>query len=196
MRTWKVPLEAFQEIGNLGVEVGILCGGRIGSRNPHQIDAQGGNTLPSQDIPQSSFNFIPRDGVSDAFTDSQTVSNARHRTGREDQKEKLPAQTASFGLNAAKLRVLSQANCLTPAVWAARGFIHRRIPQCLEGTVGTRRLRPLARRRLMTSRPCAVDMRVRKPWVWARFTLLGWYVRFIVLLRKMYVGQGISREIP
>lgn len=36
-----------------------------------------------------------------------------------------------------------------------------------------RRLRPLARRRLMTSRPFLVDILTRKPWVLLRDTLLG-----------------------
>ena len=81
-----MPFESFQELIELGMEVGILCVCRIGSCNPHQIDGQSGNILSSQNISQSSFDFIPRHGVSDAFTDGQTVSNARHRLGREDQQ--------------------------------------------------------------------------------------------------------------
>ncbi len=38
---------------------------------------------------------------------------------------------------------------------------------------GVRRARPLARRRLSTRRPALVAMRARKPWVRARFILLG-----------------------
>lgn len=41
--------------------------------------------------------------------------------------------------------------------------------------------RPLARRRLSTSRPALVAIRARKPWVRARLILLGWYVRFMNL---------------
>ena len=40
--------------------------------------------------------------------------------------------------------------------------------------------RPLARRRASTRRPAFVAMRARKPWVRARFNVLGWKVRFIV----------------
>src|SRR4051794_10728441 len=36
------------------------------------------------------------------------------------------------------------------------------------------RLRPLERRRLMTSRPARVDIRSRKPWVRARLRFFGW----------------------
>ncbi len=44
---------------------------------------------------------------------------------------------------------------------------------------GVKRLRPWARRRLMTSFPPGVDMRSRKPWVRARLMREGWYVRFM-----------------
>ncbi len=40
------------------------------------------------------------------------------------------------------------------------------------------RLRPLARRRLNTSRPPRVDIRLRKPWRRERLMRLGWNVRF------------------
>jgi hypothetical protein len=40
------------------------------------------------------------------------------------------------------------------------------------------RARPLARRRFRTARPARELMRLRKPWVFLRLRLLGWYVRF------------------
>ena len=43
-----------------------------------------------------------------------------------------------------------------------------------EGPQTARRLRPLARRALMTARPPRVFMRTRKPWVRARRVLEGW----------------------
>ena len=42
------------------------------------------------------------------------------------------------------------------------------------GAQTARRLRPLARRALMTARPPRVFMRTRKPWVRARRVLEGW----------------------
>jgi hypothetical protein len=39
-------------------------------------------------------------------------------------------------------------------------------------------LRPRARRARRTARPPLVRIRRRKPWVFARLRLLGWYVRF------------------
>ena len=41
-----------------------------------------------------------------------------------------------------------------------------------------RRWRPLSRRDFRMARPARVDMRLRKPWVFARLRVLGWYVRF------------------
>jgi hypothetical protein len=41
-----------------------------------------------------------------------------------------------------------------------------------------RRRRPLSRRARMMARPPRVDIRLRKPWVLARFRVFGWYVRF------------------
>ena len=41
-----------------------------------------------------------------------------------------------------------------------------------------RRFLPLSLRRLRTARPAFVLMRLRNPWVFFRFLLLGWYVRF------------------
>lgn len=43
-----------------------------------------------------------------------------------------------------------------------------------------KRLRPLARRALITLRPPFVFMRTKKPCVRARRVLEGWYVRFMM----------------
>lgn len=51
--------------------------------------------------------------------------------------------------------------------------IGRRTEDYLLAMVTARRLRPLARRRLMTSLPFFVDIRTRKPWVRFRDVLLG-----------------------
>ena len=50
-----------------------------------------------------------------------------------------------------------------------------------DGPQTARRLRPLARRALITLRPPAVFMRTRKPWVRLRRVTEGWYVRFMLL---------------
>ena len=61
---------------------------------------------------------------------------------------------------------------------ACLGLRHRRLTAhadqvALVRTVGTNRLRPLARRLLMTLRPPGVLMRARKPWDRFRLMLLG-----------------------
>lgn len=52
----------------------------------------------------------------------------------------------------------------------------------LPGVQTARRLRPLARRLLMTLRPPRLFMRTRKPWVRARRIFDGWKVRFIAIV--------------
>ena len=55
-----------------------------------------------------------------------------------------------------------------------------------------RRLRPLARLRLITLRPFFVAMRFRKPCFLARLILLGWYVRFINHLQSVVMARPIA----
>jgi hypothetical protein len=44
----------------------------------------------------------------------------------------------------------------------------------------------------MTARPPRVFMRVRKPWVRARLTLEGWYVRFMVYPTACLKNPGLT----
>ena len=48
-----------------------------------------------------------------------------------------------------------------------------------------RRLRPLRRRAARIARPARVRMRSRKPWVFARRRVFGWYVRFPLAILKI-----------
>lgn len=59
---------------------------------------------------------------------------------------------------------------------------------------GVSRLRPLARRFLMTRRPPLVAMRARKPWRRLRRMRLGWNVRFMMLPRFDPVGGTKERQ--
>ena len=56
------------------------------------------------------------------------------------------------------------------------------------------RLRPLARRALITARPLAVFMRTRKPCVFFRWVVDGWKVRFIAVPLNRFTG-GEKPEI-
>jgi hypothetical protein len=59
-----------------------------------------------------------------------------------------------------------------------------------------RRLRPLARRALMTACPARVAIRARKPCLRARFRQLGWNVRFIALsLRRFVLRPGRAPRV-
>src|SRR5207302_10995911 len=51
-------------------------------------------------------------------------------------------------------------------------------PRYFFGALTARRLRPFARRRFSTVRPCLVLIRLRNPCSRLRRILLGWYVRF------------------
>jgi hypothetical protein len=63
------------------------------------------------------------------------------------------------------------------------------------GHQGVSRLRPLARLRLITSRPERVRIRPRKPWVFARLRFFGCQVRFMIqravpAARSWVLGPG------
>lgn len=58
-----------------------------------------------------------------------------------------------------------------------------------------KRLRPLARRRLMIARPFLVRMRTKKPCVRFRRVVLGWYVLFITVLLWKKVKKKTSRKM-
>lgn len=55
---------------------------------------------------------------------------------------------------------------------------------------GQRRFRPFARRRASKRRPLLVAIRARKPWVRARWRLLGLKVRFMARLGQNAGGKG------
>jgi len=61
-------------------------------------------------------------------------------------------------------------------------------PNTLKQRYTTNRFLPLALRLLMTRLPCFVDILFKNPCVLARFTLLGWYVRFITFRPYMYLS--------
>jgi len=101
------------------------------------------------------------------------------------------------------------ATCLARPLEISRGAEFLGWLETLASRVGSaaqremptvRRLRPLARRRLRTRRPFLVAMRARNPWVRLRFTLLGWYVRFMavallkVTLKQRHAHAGKGRQ--
>ena len=87
------------------------------------------------------------------------------REGVED--EEAVRVRAAVAVDAVEVAAARQAATLAPVACAAR---HQ----------GVRRLRPLRRRRLITSRPARVRMRARKPCVFARLRFFGCQVRFMI----------------
>ena len=57
---------------------------------------------------------------------------------------------------------------------AARLVIRPTVRAGTSGPQTVRRWRPLSRRDFKMARPARVDMRLRNPWVRARFRVLGW----------------------
>src|SRR5439155_6084203 len=60
------------------------------------------------------------------------------------------------------------------------------------GGQAARRSRPLARRAETMARPARVRMRRRKPWVFARRRLFGWYVRLLTSGLRLRVRRGLG----
>ncbi len=78
-----------------------------------------------------------------------------------------------------------------PGPWSPARPIEPRSGRHAEPAVyGQRRLRPLARRALMILRPLRVAIRARKPWVLARWSRLGWNVRFMARYPKFKTLRG------
>jgi hypothetical protein len=58
-----------------------------------------------------------------------------------------------------------------------------------------RRLRPFRRRAARIARPARVRIRRRKPWVFARRRVFGWYVRFpLAIVRSLAKGRPAARR--
>ena len=90
--------------------------------------------------------------------DGRAVEPARYRDGDAD----VSTAESRHRVGAAEL----------PVCW---GYRTRERVQCfLLGVDTVRRLRPFRRRRRSTSRPCGVDIRLRKPWLRRRLTRDGW----------------------
>lgn len=95
------------------------------------------------------------------------------------------------------LQVQHHAPTAGPAATAGGVPEVRRGPQpvgCREHVAGQadRRSRPLDRRAARMERPARVLIRARKPWVLARRRVLGWKVRFMVML--LGVGSRFRRR--
>ena len=59
-----------------------------------------------------------------------------------------------------------------------------------------KRLRPLARRRLRTRRPFFELIRTRNPWVFTRWRLFGWNVRFPFMCQSLRENRASDGNEP
>src|SRR5262249_30279506 len=117
------------------------------------------SNMPSQPI-SSDRAFIEFRRNRNAET--KKVRRALPRQNREQKK--LRAELSFRALHPKKVR-----SAFKPMLWGKPGYRLRP----LNGIVTISRFRPLARRRFSTLRPCAVDIRARKPCVRMRCTWLG-----------------------
>jgi hypothetical protein len=76
-------------------------------------------------------------------------------------------------------RLASEAGLTSPC-WRHRATCSARSPRSLYAEICSR---PLALRRARIRLPPRVRIRMRKPWVFLRLRLLGWYVRFTLVPR-------------
>lgn len=104
---------------------------------------------------------------------------------REDNHEVSACRAASVREDRVKLRTSQQPVRFREV---RRGYFLY--------VVGARRLRPFARRRLITFRPPLVFIRLRKPWVRRRDVFEGWNVRFMMLLQIAVYGPTLKSLLP
>ena len=103
-----------------------------------------------------------------------TVNNlSRLRVAPSNTRPYAAASSSRLRLGNRLLLSLSLNPDVLPVVVITAGWVVRWV------RYGVNLARPFARRRLSTSRPAFVAIRARKPWVRARFIVLGWNVRFI-----------------
>jgi len=116
-------------------------------------------------FPDAPLEAIPGYGIADLAAHGDPYAHGRTgRLGPEDDE--------TGGLDLAPLPGYPQEvrSFQEPFMLRKAGHVAR---PYLAAMVTASRFRPLARRRLMTSRPFLVDMRTRNPWVLFREVLLG-----------------------
>ena len=122
--------------------------------------------VKTKELAQESLDPVPDHGVPDLATHRRAEPGLPLRPLGPDDDEVLRVELAPTVGQLEELAAGAQPLLLRKAV---PGLDH----DYLVAIVTARRLRPLARRRLITSRPFFVDIRTRKPWVLLRDTLLG-----------------------
>ena len=126
----------------------------------------------SEHLSNQPFSPVSVDRVAELARGDDAEPDTRGRARREQQSEK-PGRDARVGLEHPG-ELASTSHSLGLAERVRRQGSRRYDDETVS------RLRPLARRRLSTSRPFLVAIRVRKPCVLARWRRFGWKVRFMI----------------
>jgi hypothetical protein len=108
--------------------------------------------------------------AAEAVVASEARAPGRHRQHEDGHQAPMPFHAA--------IEHPGELTATTNACGPGKRGGHDRAPIDQASSETVSRLRPLARRRLSTSRPFLVSIRTRKPWVFARRRVLGWNVRF------------------
>lgn len=143
------------------------------------------------DFAQATFDPIALDGTADLLchseADARTGSTLGFRGIRQEREKRAMSFSTSTGPKEISTfpqpqrgcrRSTDHSRCRRPvrAVPTRSGYFRR-------GNQAERRLRPRDRRAAITFRPPTVAILARKPWRRLRTILLGWKVRFTLLLR-------------
>gem|GEM_PF-2626810 len=133
----------------------------------------------SKNLPYPALHSIPSDRSPHlaAYGETEPASSGRCRNADDDEVPSSPR--SALALHPQVFPALSDA-CPRWECEIASGYRFARFV----GVDTVNRFRPFARLALSTLRPPGLDIRVRKPCLRRRLTLLGWKVRFIATVPR------------
>jgi len=162
-----------------GTVVGFKCGERriehLAAWNDDDVDRRRG-LVSAEQGPGQAFGAVAFDGIPQFAGGGNAESSGGSPILDDEQGHEAPVQFDACVVRPFELRATPDTLVPGKTFGHAGGSLATRSPAYSSETV--RRFRPLARRRARTMRPFLVDIRTRKPWVFARRRVLGWYVRF------------------
>lgn len=130
----------------------------------HDVEARG-DLVSTEDLSYQSFCPVSRDGAPELF--GRRNAETPHCTiVLQHEHRGVPSTNSGSPL----VDLLELRAAMYPLVGPE--------PSQIYSLLTVRRFRPLARRRLSTSRPFFVCIRTRNPWVFRRWRVFGWNVRF------------------
>ena len=147
-------------------------------------------------LSQSPSNPISGFCIANPFADREPYSRKRQLVLMNHEYERTSSKSAARVLNSQELFPFTQARVVHEFDHRRRRYrLTNQFNSYLEPIETVSRLRPFARRRLMTSCPDSVAMRLRKPCLRLRRKLEGWYVRFIAYSILFYEKFFLTKEL-